>query len=511
MKLQTKLSLHSFISILIAFLIGFYVIMNMMAMQTTANQFSSTLLKMEELNSSMVTFQQSLDNFGKNPTEGNLLNATRKYADALKCAQILNDALFTKADEKRRVSFLRQKIELIKQDMKGITEQRRTTEAMQLSTKIFGVLNDIYLLNLSLNDESVLLSQEQNIRIVTISIMSGLILLLASIVSSTIITRRIVNPIKMLSSYAQKIASGNLSIAEIVYNIGDEVGALTRSFNLMRQNLSELIERIIANADELKQKNERINDSIDYAKRIQESLLPDEKLFSQFCLEHFLVWKPRDTVGGDFYWCKETEDGFYFAVGDCTGHGVPGALMTTLSISALDYLLSRKNNPSPAMILQELNQMIKEKLNQKSGMGLTDDGLDIALCHFDGTAITFAGSKLSLYIKTDADFLILKGDRKGIGYRRTSSDFPFSNHIIPIEENMTFYMTTDGYLDQNGGEKGYSLGKKRFVETIEKAYSLPLTEQKDLFLENLHQYRGEEPQRDDITMLAFKVKADVPT
>jgi serine phosphatase RsbU (regulator of sigma subunit) len=496
-------------SILVALLIMSYVIVNMMGMQTTANQFSDTLLKMEQLNSAMVTFQQSLDNFGKNPTEGNLFNATRKYSDSLNKSQILNDALFANADEKRRVGFLRQKIELIKQDMKVVTEQRRTTEAMQLSTKIFGVLNDIYLLNLSLNDQSDLLSQEHNKQIVTISIIGGLILLLASIISSMIITRRIVNPIKMLNSYAQKIASGNLSIAEIRYQGEDEVGQLTQSFNLMKRNLSELIERIQANADELKQKNERIHDSIDYAKRIQESLLPDESLFSQSCQEHLLMWKPRDTVGGDFYWCKATKDGFYIAVGDCTGHGVPGALMTTLSISTLDYLVEQTKSPSPANILKELNQMIKEKLNQKTGMGLTDDGLDIGLCYFAGTTLTFAGSKIPLYIKTDNEFMILKGDRKGIGYRRTPSDHPYKDQIIVIEESMTFYMITDGYIDQNGGEKGYSFGKKLFVKTIEKAYPLPLDEQKDLFLNELQQYMGEESQRDDITMLAFKLKADI--
>lgn len=505
MKLQTKLFLHAFISIFIALLIMTYIIVSMIGMQTTSNEFSGILLKVERLNSALLSYQQSLESFGKNPTEGNLLTSTRKHSDLLDQMKILDDIPLLNDEEKRRISFLRHKIDQIGIDMKVVMEEKKTTEAMQLSSKILGVMNDVYLLNLSLNDLYMLMSKENNKQIVSISIMSGLILLLVSSVFSMIITRRIVKPIKMLSGYAEEIASGNLSIDEIAFTSCDEVGQLTQSFNVMKRNLSELIDRIQKSVDEIKQKNERIHDSIDYAKRIQESILPDDKQLSQTCREHFLVWKPRDTVGGDFYWCKKTENGFYIALGDCTGHGVPGALMTTLSISALDYLVEQRKSSSPAILLKELNQIIKKNLNQETKTGLTDDGLDIGLCYIEDNTITFAGSKIPLYIKTDREFIILKGDRKSIGYRRTPADHLFTDQIITSEESMTFYMTTDGYIDQNGGEKGYSFGKKSWVETIEKAHSFPLYAQKNFFLTELQQYMGEKLQRDDITVLVFKI------
>ncbi|WP_102347583.1 SpoIIE family protein phosphatase [Bacillus sp. Marseille-P3661] len=508
MRLQTKLLFHSITFIFLSIVIIVFVIIKMIGMQTTANSFSDTLLKVEEFNSSLVAYQQALGNFGKNPTEANQLTVISKHYDTLEKSKILEHFPFVNEKEQHRINLIQLKLMNI-EDTIGIIEtdkHKNTIEAMKLSSKILGILNDVFLLKLSLHEQNGLMAKENNQQILSISITSGLLLLLISSALIINMTRKIVKPIIQLSSYSKKIAAGNLSVKEIEYVSNDEVGQLTTSFNVMKDNLMELIERIQKNADELQEKNERINDSISYAKRIQDSVIPNENILAQRLEDYFLIYKPRDIVGGDFYWSYQTNEGIYLAVGDCTGHGVPGALMTTLSISALNHIVENDEGLSPGYILEQLNQILKRTLQQESKSGRTDDGLDIGLCYIEGSSITYAGAKLTLYKKTGNDVIGIKGDTKSIGYRRTPGHYQYKNHTLTADQSSTFYFTTDGFIDQNGGESDYSFGKKSFLRLIEHAYSKPLAYQKHIFLTELQKYMGDEPQRDDITILAFKPK-----
>lgn len=510
MKLQAKLMLHSLISILLAIFIIIYIIIQMLSMQATARAFSDTLIKVEQFNSSLVSYQQSLGNFGRNSTNNNYIHTINKYKDVLEKSSVLESISETNSNpkEQRRIKFIQKKINNMDTSMQSIVDKENASiEAMQLSTKIFGILNDVYLLQLTLDEQYDILTKENNNRIVSISITSGITLLFVSSIFSIILTGRIVSPVKKLNAYSQKIASGDLTLKELKVVSNDEVGQLTHTFNLMRLNLIELIAKIQNNADELKQKNESIHDSISYAKRIQETIIPDQLQLEKILDDHFLIWKPRDVVGGDFLWCHQTKNGVYIAVGDCTGHGVPGALMTTLCISALNNILENGNELSPGHILERLNRMIKKNLNQNTDeFGLTDDGLDIGLCYIERSNLTFSGSKISLLKSTHEEELIeIKGDKKSIGYRRTPNDYVYTNHQVICDRNTTFYLTTDGYIDQNGGFKNYSLGRSKFANIISEVSLLPLKDQKESFIKELHDYMGEETQRDDITVLGFKV------
>ncbi|WP_096201365.1 SpoIIE family protein phosphatase [Bacillus sp. FJAT-45350] len=506
MKLQTKLLLNSFVIIVMALLILTYIIFRMMSMQTTATTFSNSLLNIEQMNSAIVSYQQALDNFGKNATEGNLANAITKYNDMLEKVDTLSDIPTVISNEEiRRIDTIQTKVDVLQKDMNVVIEQGETIEAMMLSTKLFGIMNDIYLLNLSMKERYAQLIKQNNDQVISIAFTSGLVLLVASTLINILITKRILKPIQTLSDYSKEIAAGNLAIKEIEFTSRDEVGLLTNSFNRMKKNLHQSIEKIQSNANALKEKNERINDSIDYAKRIQDSVLPANRLLLTLFQEHFLIYKQRDTVGGDFYWCKETERGFYIAVADCTGHGVPGALMTTLSISALNQIVDDAPMLTPADILERLNRKIKQSLNQQSKSGLTDDGLDIGLCFIEGKTVTFSGSKLSLYVKREDGLTIIKGDKKSIGYRRTPYDYSYTNAEVIANENTIFYITTDGYVDQNGGEKNYSFGKKNLVKLIEENYLHSMESQKEGFVNRLEEYKGIELQRDDITVIGFKI------
>lgn len=269
----------------------------------------------------------------------------------------------------------------------------------------------------------------------------------------------------------------------------------------------QLEQKVEERTKELIEKNMKIMDSIDYAKRIQESILPTTEQLESLFNDYFLLWRPRDIVGGDFYWSKRIgEDDYLIAVGDCTGHGVPGALMSMLSISVLNHVVDYECKDDPGFILKKLNQFIKETLNQDSLEGTTDDGLDIGLCYIKkGKELIFSGAKCSLYVATyGKDVAIYNGDKRSIGYRRTAKEFVYTNQVVPISKEQRFYMSTDGFFDQNGGPKDYSFGKKRFLSLINMYYEFPLSEQKKLFEQQLEMFMGGETQRDDITVIAFR-------
>jgi len=259
---------------------------------------------------------------------------------------------------------------------------------------------------------------------------------------------------------------------------------------------------------ELKEKNKKIMDSILYAKNIQNSILPSENLLKKKFKDFFILWKPANIVGGDFYWFKEKEDNsFYIAVIDCTGHGVPGALMTMVANSLLNRIIEDTNLKNPSDILSELNILFKETINLNNRDYRIDDGLEIGLCYIqaDKSKMIYSGAGISLYYAYNNDVIRIKSDNKGIGYKRTKDDYTFKEHIIEIKEDMIFYMSSDGYEDQNNQE-GKRFGRKNFIDLIKKFSKEPISQQKDLFNKYLKEYMGYEDQRDDITIIGFKLK-----
>ncbi len=267
----------------------------------------------------------------------------------------------------------------------------------------------------------------------------------------------------------------------------------------------QLEEQVARRTRELSIRNEEVLDSINYAKLLQQSVLPTQVQLQGQLGEHFVIWRPRDVVGGDFYWMKKAGGSTLIAVGDCTGHGVPGAFMTLLAVSALNQIVDRDNGiaADPAAVLGQLNRLLKETLHQDDKQGVTDDGLDIGLCLLEEDRVVFAGAASSLYRLDGNGLNVWKGDRKAIGYRRTPHTYSYTNHVLPAAE-ASYYMTTDGFYDQNGGERDFSFNKNRFAEMIVRYGNRSLAEQKALFEQELEAYMGNEPQRDDITVLSFR-------
>jgi hemerythrin-like metal-binding protein len=259
---------------------------------------------------------------------------------------------------------------------------------------------------------------------------------------------------------------------------------------------------------ELRDAMEVISSSIQYASHIQHSILPATQILDAAVKDWFIIWEPRDVVGGDMYWCRTWGSGDLIMLGDCTGHGVPGAFMTLISNGALDGAAMETAPGDPAALLQRIHQFIQTSLSQdkeKTDEG-SDDGIELGACFInrkEGTLI-FAGARFELFILENGDISVIKGVKAGLGYRGTPRDVQFINHTIETNENQTFYMTSDGLIDQVGGEKRRGFGKKRFKALLTSNSDLPLVEQKDLIQQALTDYQGNQKRRDDVATIGFR-------
>jgi hemerythrin-like metal-binding protein/PAS domain S-box-containing protein len=250
-----------------------------------------------------------------------------------------------------------------------------------------------------------------------------------------------------------------------------------------------------------------VSSSIQYASRIQRSILPPEVVMEETFLEYFVIWEPRDTVGGDMYWHRSWGSGSLILLGDCTGHGVPGAFMTLISNGALDEAYLETPPGDPAALLQRMHQLIQTSLGQDleyKGDG-SDDGIEIGACFLDEDgSLTFAGARFELLILENGEVSVIKGVKAGLGYRDTPASIQFTNHKIATTKEQTFYMTSDGLIDQIGGEKKRGFGKRRFKSLLTSNSDVPLPKQKELIKQAIYDYQGDHIRRDDLSVIGFK-------
>jgi PAS domain S-box-containing protein len=267
---------------------------------------------------------------------------------------------------------------------------------------------------------------------------------------------------------------------------------------------SDVTARKIAE-QEAQEAGQLILQSLRYASRIQSAILPAREELASVTSDHFLIWEPRDIVGGDFFWFQPTNDGYFIIVGDCTGHGVPGAFMTLIAWGMLDRSLTGAQGNKPSLVLAGLHRGVQSLLGQDRESGETDDGLEAGVCFVNPSKreMTFAGARFSLW-KSGAEHVIeIKGDRNGLGYRRFPREAAFTDLRFPLDGGDAFYLTTDGLIDQIGGSEGRSFGKRRFRELLEHNQGAPMQEQSEFLHQKFNEFQGKEKRRDDITVLGF--------
>lgn len=296
---------------------------------------------------------------------------------------------------------------------------------------------------------------------------------------------------------------GSLSIQKIKLPNG-EISHLEGSFvDLSERIKKEHAERAREVAETI---NQKIMESIRYAELIQRSLLPATSLLENCLLEHFIIWQPRDIVGGDIVFFNQQAHCVIFAVADCTGHGIPGALMSMIASSGLRRITQDEGVQDPAKILSRLNYYVKASLQQDTGQSQTDDGMDVAICAIDLAQhqLIYAGARIPLIYCQNGISTVIPGNRASIGYPDSEDHYEFTTHTLAMKDRV-FFMATDGYADQVGGEKQLMYGNKRLRKLLETHYQKPLSQQQAILMENYNEYKANRPRQDDVTVVGFRL------
>jgi serine phosphatase RsbU (regulator of sigma subunit)/Tfp pilus assembly protein PilF len=281
--------------------------------------------------------------------------------------------------------------------------------------------------------------------------------------------------------------------------------------------LKEQNDKIIKANEELKQlyeitniQKEEIISSINYAQRMQSAILPPEAYIAELLNENFILYKPKDIVSGDFYWIKQVKQYIILVSADCTGHGVPGAFMSMLGISHLNEIIQNREVTQANQILNELRKQIKNSLRQSGKREGSRDGIDIALCVIDSkkNIMQYSGAYNPLYIISKNNgksvFKEIKADPMPVGVH-FSGDKSFTNHEIQLEIGDTFYIFSDGFVDQIGGDDNHRFTSEKFKKLLFDIHDQPMYEQKETLEQTLKDWMGEHSQRDDILVIGVRV------
>ena len=359
-------------------------------------------------------------------------------------------------------------------------------------------LNEVRLLNTDL--------------IMAVGIVFAILLALVLILFGFAVDRLVLQPLRQLQQSAKAISQGSYEV-RLPIKYDDEIGDLSRTFNVMAQQVAshtaELESRVKARTLELEETNEqikaanrKIGDSLDYASLIQKAILPDRQMQEFLGEHHSVVWRPRDIVGGDFYVFHTNDEGCLLGIVDCAGHGVPGALMTMLMRAAIDQAINQLGIADPAKLLFAIDQTVRSMLHEGNDVAQVATNADVGLVyiHQAGETLRFSGAKIALYASDGQTVEKFSSGRRAVGDRKQGD---YANLDLPLA-GWTFYMTTDGYLDQAGGEKQFGFGNKRFETLLLENAKHPLAQQTTRFAEALDDYMGDLPQRDDITLLSFR-------
>jgi len=291
-----------------------------------------------------------------------------------------------------------------------------------------------------------------------------------------------------------------LDIQEAIYDKEREIEEKNKRIQFQIENELKQREIII-------RKNKEIMADIRYASRIQQAILPNIEYVTEKLHEYFILHQPKSHVGGDFYWLKSLENRKIIAVGDCTGHGISGALMHMLGSVYLSEIINKNKFESASDILNQLRDHVMQSLNQTGEMGEAQDGLDIALCIIDcdKKRLQFAGANNPLYIVRNKELNEIKGDRMPVGIH-VNFNKPFTNHIVELESGDQLYMFSDGFADQFGGPKNKKFRYKQFKELLVSVSSEPMNIQKEIINNTHDNWRGDAEQIDDILVFGLKIK-----
>ncbi len=258
---------------------------------------------------------------------------------------------------------------------------------------------------------------------------------------------------------------------------------------------------------ELAEFNKNITDSIRYAKRIQQAIFPTKDKMERCLPDSFVFFQPKDIVSGDFYWVENIGYDVYFALVDCTGHGVPGAFMSIVGVNLLNQALFESKLTSPAKILNQINIGLEATVKQTEEESVIRDGMEITLCKWNrkSNEFVFAGANHIMYQVRNGEIITHKGDKHPIGASYTDLHRDFTNVNISIQKGDVFFLTSDGYPDQFGGPKGKKFKFKQLEEKFVQIHTLPLQEQREQLSKTFNDWKGSYEQLDDVLVMGVRI------
>ncbi|MDQ3048238.1 MAG: tetratricopeptide repeat protein [Bacteroidota bacterium] len=250
-----------------------------------------------------------------------------------------------------------------------------------------------------------------------------------------------------------------------------------------------------------------IKSSINYAKRIQEAILPVRDEIKKAFADSFILFKPRDVVSGDFFWYAHRGNKKIIACVDCTGHGVPGAFMSLIGNTLLNEIVNEKGIEQPSFILNLLHERVRQSLKQDHASNEARDGMDMMICVFEEGVDTmqYAGANRPLFHIRDGVLTEIKPDKISIGGEKMEEDRSFTNQVLQLKKNDCFYMSSDGYADQFGGEKGKKFMVKRFHQLLVVIHQLPMEKQGEQLKTTIEGWQGNLEQVDDMLVIGIRV------
>ncbi len=328
--------------------------------------------------------------------------------------------------------------------------------------------------------------------------------------------------IESTTQFAKEVGAGNFDSDYKPLSEEDKLGeALLKMRSDLAENERMLEFKVMERTEEVVRQKERIEDqraeleyvfsqvtdSIRYAKRIQDAILPPQFFVKQLLPQSFILFKPKDIVSGDFYFVEKRGNKIFFASVDCTGHGVPGAFMSIVGYNLLKNAVIGLENPTASTVLDELSRGVSETLHQNNATSTSKDGMDISMCaiNLETKTLEFAGAYTSMYLIRNKEIQEIDGDKLSIGIFVASDEKQYTNKIIQLQTGDTLYISTDGYRDQFGGPQGKKFLARRLRDLLLEVNDMPMLDQRQKLMQTIEDWRGQEEQVDDILMMGVRV------
>ncbi len=311
---------------------------------------------------------------------------------------------------------------------------------------------------------------------------------------------------EQIHSYVESISAMNRDLEEKVKERTREVVEQKEEIETQKEEIEAQLDLATLQRDTISKQKDLILDSIHYAERIQSAMLPPISMLEEYLSDHFILFKPRDIVSGDYYWAREKDQKLLVAVADCTGHGVPGGFLSMLGVSSMNEIVNRSRELDPGKILEQLREVVIASMHQTGSRDEAQDGIEIALCVIDlkRKSMEYSGANRPLYLVRDGDVQHYRPDRMPIGIYE-QDPVPFTRQSIKLKKGDSIYLFSDGYVDQLGGPLRKTFRAINFRKLLLEIQDQPMEKQKTILMEKMALWQGKVEQIDDILVMGIKI------